>query len=1233
MGKLQAIENALASINGAVFQELCDCFLVLRNKNYAAFSRSGSQAGKQKTTKGTPDSFFLLPDGKYLFVEYSTNVSAGISKLKDDIQKCIDSSKTGIPVTEIAEIILCVNFKIKPNEINDLKKLLHRGIKLTIYDIHGLSIELSLNHQNLVHQYLGLSFDTGQIVSIPQFIKEYGKRQGISTPLDNPFFHRDLELKQLKESIQKSDLVILTGAPGTGKTKLAIETINDFVAGNQTYTSYCIANKHYPLLEDLYQYFDKDGDYILFIDDANRIDTLGQIVGFYASERSGNLKIVITVRDYAFPEVQRMFYDFSPERIDVLRLSDEQIKDIIKSKPFEILNSDFQDAIVEIADGNPRLAIMSALLARKTNSLRSLSNVSELFENYFLTFVSDDNAFANEMNTKCLGLIAFFHTLPYKDENLMTPILSNFGIEYSGFIDAIDELDKLELVEIQFDNVKVPEQNLATFFFYQAFVKGSHLSFETLLNRCFEQNNIHRFRDCVIPANNLFGGEQIMDKLKPDLQKHLKNIIEDEERAVIFLSTFWFYLWDETLEFIYNKVSALPLVEVGEYEVSYEVNEFSYDKNKIIALLGNFFEYSHRLKDALELGLELARKSPEVLPELIHKIRQRLLFQYEDQKFDFSRQHALFNILIKGLKDEDELLTAVFYELSKTFLEFNFEEFRGGRGNTVTFRRYPIPCSEPIKEFRAKVWDEVNNNFESHPDKSINFLEAYPKFSFHSHKKEVIEYDVSYVVKIIERHLNPESFGHCYYVQNLLWIYKGESISHQTFDDLSESFTNLAYKTYLKLDWNKRRDKESYEFDNYKEYQSLKEAELREAFLFRSHNEIQSFYNILLEIKEALSWEMQSRVIDIIIDENLNKDVNLGCKIIETIAANNNELRYSPNLLFQNQLQKTEAVQKIWDTIQKCPFRFKFNWELQYFSCLDKSLIQDWHPSRIIDTFKNIDEPTTIFFYGLQKYLQIAPELFVDILKIITDINNHGVCKVSVQWDFFGDYFQYLGDNNEVIETAYIQQKRIQPHIDTDGKAFVEILKKTPEFLVKFFKDEDAGKEQKYGFIWYVDGIESQLELVFDAIIEEEFFFGISEHFCNVFFENVPVETKDRVEKFLMQYAKSNHDNTKKMTAIVDISKHTMKHLYEKILLQHIHLNQDVDIFSSIRWRGSQGVRSGNVIFGDIEASDWQNILSIVSKSDLGMELIPIKKLLNQRIEYGLEKADDERRSRFLYRR
>lgn len=87
MSRLQTIENRLKEINGTVFQELCDSYLTIRDNNYLAISRTGSQTGKQKTTKGTPDTFFQLPNGNFLYSEITTDTSTK-NKLANDIKAC-----------------------------------------------------------------------------------------------------------------------------------------------------------------------------------------------------------------------------------------------------------------------------------------------------------------------------------------------------------------------------------------------------------------------------------------------------------------------------------------------------------------------------------------------------------------------------------------------------------------------------------------------------------------------------------------------------------------------------------------------------------------------------------------------------------------------------------------------------------------------------------------------------------------------------------------------------------------------------------------------------------------------------------------------------------------------------------------------------------------------------------------------------------------------------------------
>ena len=1240
MSRLQSIENALASINETVFQELCDSFLILRNDNYRTFSRVGSQSGKQKTTKGTPDTFYLLPNGQYVFVEYSTNITKGISKLQEDIEKCLDTTKTKIPINQIAEIILCINFNLSTEEIQSLKNLLDKTrLTLTIYTLDCLSLELHSQHRDLVHKYLGLPLDTGQIVSINTFVEEYNKAsKGIATPLNNTFLHREEELENIKHIIKQNDFLIITGVAGVGKTKIAIEAINSFLAENLSYNAFCLSYKNCDLLSDLYQHFDNKKDYIFFVDDANRIDVFSQITGFYKSQRTGNLKIILTARDYALPIVEKFCFGFEPKQYVLKKFSDEQITDIIKAEPFNISNWQFHIEIVRIADGNPRLAIMTALLAKQKQNIYALADVSDLFEKYFSTFINDDGEFSNQFNIKCLGIIAFFNAIPYKDKNITEPILQNFGIDYSLFIDAIEKLDRLELVEIQYDYVKIPEQNLATFFFYKAFIKDSLLAFETLLKRYFNENK-SRFKDCVIPANNTFGFENVMQKLQSILRNYLKSIENEEERMFVFLEIFWPYLQEETLQYIYNRISQLPLPQNVNYEVKYEINDFAYSRNEVIELLSNFFRFQNKLKDAIELIFEFIRKKPEHLPELIHKIRKILIFDWTDERFGFERQNILFQILIEGLAKKDILYSIAFYELSKTFLAFEYQQTKSERHYAISIYQYPIPNNQWIRAFRKNIWDNVNNYFSIYPEKSLELLQSYRNVS-PGVIKEIMEYDIQFLIPIIENHLTPDSFEHCRYVQEQIRWYKRNEIELPEFLSLSQKFTNTTYEKYLILDWDRFRDKESYDFENHKEYEKLKEEEIRKSFVCNNTKDVKSFYyDTFVYLKSiAKNYWSYNNSFDLIVDENCSKNFELGCQFLTEVIITNNQIGYTPRTVFRNQLTTKEKSQYIWNILQNNNFDNKYFWELSFYDYLADNLINEKYIEKIKETVKKLPNRASIWFGGLKRYLSIAPNLFQELLEIIIDKNEKKDEMIFVQFDIIEDYFEELGADIDLIKKLYLQQDLIDNHFDLTRRCLAKIILRDENFLIEYIDNLYIKKQNQHylhediylNVIWESNKIEPILKTVFDLLDKKEVYLGIGEHFCNSFFWNLSQEASIRAKSFLLDYCKENYGSHKKMNLIVDIARHSMKEIFEDVLLLFISLTQDVDLFSNIYWRGNGETVVGDVNFGDLRASEWRNILSIVEKSDLGIKLIPIKKYLNTQIENGLKYADWERKRKFI---
>ena len=127
-------------------------------------------------------------------------------------------------------------------------------------------------------------------------------------------------------------------------------------------------------------------------------------------------------------------------------------------------------------------------------------------------------------------------------------------------------------------------------------------------------------------------------------------------------------------------------------------------------------------------------------------------------------------------------------------------------------------------------------------------------------------------------------------------------------------------------------------------------------------------------------------------------------------------------------------------------------------------------------------------------------------------------------------------------------------------------------------------------------------------------------------------ETEPRAVNFLLEYLKKNYNNPARVNIVVNVVKNRLTDYYKQILLMFLSLTQDKELFSKIEWCLSESIYCGDVNIGDIKATKWSNVLSIVNQSDLGYKLIPIKDYVNSNIEYWKRYAEAEKKRRFVKR-
>lgn len=85
MAIINTIKQKILQLDQGSFQNLCD--QILHSLGYSNLVSLGSHSGTQKTTKGTPDTYCIIEDSKYVFVEYTTQQNDLRNKITDDIKK------------------------------------------------------------------------------------------------------------------------------------------------------------------------------------------------------------------------------------------------------------------------------------------------------------------------------------------------------------------------------------------------------------------------------------------------------------------------------------------------------------------------------------------------------------------------------------------------------------------------------------------------------------------------------------------------------------------------------------------------------------------------------------------------------------------------------------------------------------------------------------------------------------------------------------------------------------------------------------------------------------------------------------------------------------------------------------------------------------------------------------------------------------------------------------------
>ncbi|MFO3296906.1 ATP-binding protein, partial [Legionella pneumophila serogroup 1] len=1106
MSKLNQIQSKLLELDGGAFQRLCDDWL--HKQGYKNINCIGTKPGTYKSIKGTPDSIITQPDGSYIFVEFTVQQTKVASKIKGDIQKCLDESKTKIQTKDISEIIVCYLGKLSSGEIHELKQICkNKDITLILNSIDTIAYSIKNDFPSLANEYLSLPLDSGQLLSIDDFIKQ-SQKNPLSTPIDKQILFMDEQLKLAKQNLMENNFLLIAGPSGIGKTLFAINLIKSLCENQQNLKTICVFNKGAEIYGDIISSFSEAGDYLIFIDDANRLDNRLDYIFNYLNETDPKrtFRIIATTRDYAKNYVLNKAenYIIEPQVIEIEKLTDDQIKTLIEEN-YGIKNVRFQQRIQEIAKGNPRLAVMAALLAIEKNNLSVLHDVTSLYKEFFkrneeVLAVLDDPKL---LISACA--ISFFRTVDRTNEDQMIHIQNTFEIQAELFWECANDLHNKEIVDI-YENevVKFSDQVLSSYMLFMALFEKKLISFSTLMRSFYPQFK-RKIIDAINPIIRMFDQDQIL----PEIKKEIKIIFDElkqkgtESEVIEYLNTFWFVLPTESLLYAKHFVSSTKHINIEWNNESFEITKASLKDSSIISLLSNFRHYKNEeFITSLELLLLLLERNKGYLSDVIKVLVEQYSFEYDDWIRQYYIQEQVVELILNKIEgDNSYLYTRLFILIAKEFLKVEFHNHQWTSGKTINFMRFRLAPNENIKRIREKIIAQLSSLLNIEPFSMLvhEFFQEYAgNLAFMG--KEMAEADFSLISNYLVPKLDNSLFLHCLLMQDLRENY--ESLKIPTPSKWETDFANnklILFKLLLE----DRHEKALLELST-EEYQRYRHEALSKYFMENfKPNDFPEFLSVCCEIRSSIQEQRrgytfkQGMLLCLHVLSDLYPEKFYD--FISTYTDFDKYFELIPEILVQN-LLKNNAPERVWELINKKTFPSQELWISFYFILLPQESIQPETIQNLLSHYRNLSGQNSLRnMCYLEKYVAIDKEIFIKITEILLGkaSNDSGFAKpLESLFDgnaiSFDNLFTHFLDNQYLIFKSYIAALKLNRTFDYSGHALNFLTTKNKNFIREFIDCIFDLAQKNYShpdipqlmFVWERDDYLDYAELIVNYLYE-----------------------------------------------------------------------------------------------------------------------------------------------------
>lgn len=1125
MSKLTDIKYRIDQLDGGRFQNLCDSYLFCRG--YGPGYSLGMNTGTDKTAKGNPDTYFITTNQKYIFVMYTTQKTGFVTKVMEDIDKCFDSSKTGLAPEDVVGVVYCHTYgRLLPGEHQSLSKYCesHNAV-LTLIGLDELANDLFIKYPRLAKDFLGISVDTGQITTVGDFVHKHDLNK-LAAPLRTTFLFRDSEIKEAVDKLDCSDILMISGPAGVGKTRLALH-ICEQLSEKEDYEVLCIRSNGSELYEDLTTTLEAGKDYLVFVDDANELTGLRYVLDYLLQEGPSVAhikKLIISVRDYSRHQVLQQVLDIerSPGILRLGLLNDENIKALVKSV-YGITNPRYLERIATIADGNARLAMLAGKVASDANTLESIRDATQLYDNYYgkqIGIITD-----SKTGIISVGIMAFFQKIHLEKIDRLTSIIDLTNLTQAQFYEDLRSLHEKELVDLcQNKAARISDQSFSNYLIKYVFVDKKIIPLSKMIEVGFFYNKARTIEACNI-LFNVFSDDSSHKYIKDQISIVWSNLENDTEKFLPFFRSFHMVRPNDTL-ILLNKW--IDNVEYQEYDISTVIlkeNDSNTNiKDDIIRILCSF-ENHEQLPEAVELLFLYYQKRPDLIKQVYAACTYRLGVNKDSSIHGYYSQQIVIDQLcsvIDSCPTNQNL--KLFVGVAEQYLKLVFRRTEGGRRNTVTIYTIPLTKTDMVIRYRERIITHLISIYHSgkYQSEIEDLLYNYCRKGGHDVDCEIVKCDLHHIFRFFEE-LNPEYLYHCAIAKHMskvsasagfdygeLLIPYFESSKYTIYEGLKENLFEMRELSYdERIDVHKQRV-----------HLLVKNYKL-EDFIF--------LFDVCSESLESVDRENRqlSSGLEYAID-SIEENQELYLEVIEAYLKANTPYNIYPAKILSH-LFRMMSPNEVKTFITRHNFSQKNSWFWAFYTELPENQIDEQWTCDLLEYLSSppseLTECSLRPIDRLKKYEKVNKDILVLASEALCKSYNKSPFVFHLYFDLMLNpyhrkdidilpcYKEHIG----LLEDIYLKCLAYSHNNDSDGKVLALIVDWDLSFLYRYIDEcvSEAKKSFRCGKEWA-----KRLQFIWEDDRYIERAFNISEHLMKL--SGGSVWSYSSIMEYLLQEKQEN---------------------------------------------------------------------------------------------------------------